>query len=204
MSGVRIEGVCSRSRESARAFAQKTSSLRDFDQQEELLEAVDAVYIAPPHLTHVPFATKAPIAGKHVLCEKPLCFTKHEAERLHRLASEQSLVLLEAIKTAYLPGFQRMIAVAQNGMIGRICSVSATCTMLRPPTGRGHDVSQAGEASQSSPIIPCWPSLRPLVLIESILPIRGQSVTPKRALTLSPVSRFSSKTPLPPARPALE
>jgi choline-phosphate cytidylyltransferase len=37
-----------------------------------------------------------------------------------------------------------MVAVAQSGEIGKICSVSATCTMLRSADGREYDAAQGG------------------------------------------------------------
>ena len=40
------------------------------------------------------------------------------------------MVLLEAVKTAFSPGFQRMVAVARSGSIGRVRSVDATFTKL--------------------------------------------------------------------------
>ena len=49
---------------------------------------------------------KALLSGKHVLSEKPLTFTKAEAEELYALAKKKELVLLEAVKAAYCPGFQ--------------------------------------------------------------------------------------------------
>ena len=144
VSGVRVEAVYSRLLSSATEFASRSGILHIFESIEELLDTVDAVYIASPHLTHVPHVTAALMSGKHVLCEKPLCFTRQEAETLYKLASEKGVVLLEAIKTAFLPGFRQMVAVAQSGDIGKISSISATCTMLRSPTGREYDAEQAG------------------------------------------------------------
>lgn len=144
VSGVRVEAVLSGSLSSASAFATEVGIPNAFEAMEDLLSVVDAVYIASPHLTHTSYVTTALEAGKHVLCEKPLCFTQKEAQHLYDLAAKKGLVLLEAIKTAFMPGFRQMVAVAQSGEIGQICSVSATCTMLRPPLGREYDAEQAG------------------------------------------------------------
>lgn len=97
---------------------------------EEFLEKVDAVYIASPNETHYDYAKRALENGKHVLCEKPIAFTKAESEGLYQLAREKNLILLEAVKTAYCPGFQQLINVAQSGKIGEICDVEATFTRL--------------------------------------------------------------------------
>ena len=94
------------------------------------LEGVDAVYIASPNETHYTYAKTALENGKHVLCEKPLAFTKKEAEELYTLAKEKHLVLLAAVKTAYCPGFQQLINVAKSGVIGEIRDVEAAFTRL--------------------------------------------------------------------------
>ena len=100
---------------------------------EKLFDQTDAVYIASPHETHFAYARAALEAGKHVLCEKPLCFCRSEAEELFALAEERGLVLMEAIKTAYCPGFIQLCAVAKSGFIGRITDVESCFTRLTPP-----------------------------------------------------------------------
>ena len=67
---------------------------------------VDAVYIAAPHETHYDYARQALSAGKHVLCEKPMCLEGAQAKELFQLARKRHLILMEASKTAYCPGFQ--------------------------------------------------------------------------------------------------
>lgn len=64
---------------------------------------IEAVYIASPHGTHFGYAKSALAAGRHVRCEKPITFLEDEATQLHSLATEKGLVLIEAIKTAFMP-----------------------------------------------------------------------------------------------------
>jgi predicted dehydrogenase len=70
------------------------------------------------------------------LCEKPLAFTQKESEELYELAMKREIVLLEAVKTAYCPGFQQLINVALSGKIGEIRDVEACFTRLANPTSR--------------------------------------------------------------------
>ena len=102
----------------------------------KFLAGVDAVYIASPNETHYEYAKKAINAGKHVLCEKPMAFTVHESEELYDLADEKGLVLMEGIRTAYLPGFQQLLNVAHSGAIGEIRDVEAAFTRLADPDSR--------------------------------------------------------------------
>lgn len=105
----------------------------DFD---EFLEKVDAVYIASPSETHYDYAKRSMEKGKHVLCEKPLSFTKKEAIDLYSYANEKNLVLLEGVKAAYCPGFQQLLSVAKSGKIGEIRDVEACFSRLTDPTLR--------------------------------------------------------------------
>jgi choline-phosphate cytidylyltransferase len=130
VSGVSVEAVYSRSFDSAQAFARKLELETAVPDFEELLAGVEAVYIASPHGTHYDYAKRAIEAGVHVLCEKPMTLTKAQTAELFALAKAREVVLLEAVKTAFSPGFQRMVAVARMGFIGRIRSVDATFTKL--------------------------------------------------------------------------
>ncbi|MGI3786658.1 MAG: Gfo/Idh/MocA family oxidoreductase, partial [Janthinobacterium lividum] len=130
VSGVTVEGVWSRQLASAQKFADAHELRVVAETVPELLAEVDAVYVATPHGTHGELAQQAMAAGKHVLCEKPLALTRAEAEHLYSVAEQHEVVLLEAIKTAFSPGFQRMVAVARSGSIGQVRSVDATFTKL--------------------------------------------------------------------------
>lgn len=118
--------------DSAERFAKEHNIGAYTDKLEELSSVVDAVYIASPHETHYEYAKYMIINGKDVLCEKPIALKKSEAEELYRLAGENSVVLMEAVKTAYCPGFQALVETAQSGKIGRIVDVEAAFTRLTP------------------------------------------------------------------------
>lgn len=130
VSGVEAVGVCTPHRSSAEAFAAAHELSFATTSYDDLLDRVDAVYIASPHDAHVPQTRAALAAGKHVLCEKPIALTGADAEQLYALAADRGVVLLEAIKTAYSPGFVQMVALARSGSIGEIRSVQATFTKL--------------------------------------------------------------------------
>ncbi len=97
-----------------------------------LLNNVDAIYLATHPDGHVPQIRKAIAAGVHVLCESPIAKTAREVKDLQRAASEAGLVLMDAIKTAYATAYSRLLLLAKSGRIGKVVSVDATCTSLRP------------------------------------------------------------------------
>ena len=136
VSGCSINSVFNPNVQSAENFA-KTFEVGIFtDNFDKFLEQVDAVYIASPHGTHYEYAKKCLENKKHVLSEKPLVFFKERAVELYNLAKKNKCVLLEAIKTAYCPGFSQLIGLARSGVIGSIRDVEATFTRLTNPDGR--------------------------------------------------------------------
>jgi predicted dehydrogenase len=144
VDGCAVESVYNPRPESARRFAQTHGLPCACADYQEFLGQVDAVYIASPHDTHASYARAALLAGKHVLCEKPMVLTRQEAQELFRLARERGLILLEALKTAYCPGFQQLVSCAKSGRIGQIVSVDAAFTKLVPPTCRERTDTRTG------------------------------------------------------------
>ncbi|MGH3457528.1 Gfo/Idh/MocA family oxidoreductase [Aeromicrobium sp.] len=144
VSGIDIEGAWSRSPENVKTFVDQHDLDLAAGSYEELLDEVDSVYIATPHVTHVEYALAAMERGKHVLCEKPMSLTEADCVRLQEAAEQADVVLLEAVKTAFSPGFQRLVAVARSGSIGDIRSVDATFTKLTTGDVRELDAAQGG------------------------------------------------------------
>jgi choline-phosphate cytidylyltransferase len=160
VSGVEVDAVYSRTPENARRFAAELELQTVHERYSDLLANCDAVYIASPHGHHYEQACAAIEAGRHVLCEKPIALTRAEAEDLFGRARSAGVVLLEALKTAFLPGFQRMVGVARSGSIGDIRAVDATFTKL-VGGGRELDPPDGG----SIPELASYPLLAVLKLL---------------------------------------
>ena len=132
VSGITTQGVYNPHAESARRFAEKWE-IESYEEIEKFYEAVDAVYIASPHETHYEYIKSALEHGKHVLCEKPMVLKGTQAEEVFRYARSHELILFEGIKTAYCPGFNKLLGVACSGMIGNIRNVEVCFTKLENP-----------------------------------------------------------------------
>lgn len=145
VSGVNTEIVYNPHIESARAFAE-TNELNIYtDERTALYKHSDAIYIASPHNTHYEYIKEALEHGKHVLCEKPMVLKKAQAKELFELADAKKLVLMEAIKTAYAPGFIKLVSNVKSGSIGKICDVEACFTKLMPnSSSREFQLSESG------------------------------------------------------------
>ena len=101
------------------------------DNYDELLRKVDAVYIISMPDKHYEHSKKALLAGKHVLCESPIAYTREQCQELYALAKEKNLILMDAIKTAYSTAYERLLLMAKGGKIGKVVSIDAVCTSLR-------------------------------------------------------------------------
>jgi predicted dehydrogenase len=79
-----LHALASRDAGKAREVAAKFAAPRAYGGYDQLLAdpEVDAVYIPLPNQLHFEWSLRALEAGKHVLCEKPLCLTSRDVERL--------------------------------------------------------------------------------------------------------------------------
>lgn len=87
---------------------------------------IDAVHICTPNAQHFPMAKEALLAGKHVLCEKPLGITVPEAEELVALADRHNLRACICHNLRCYPMVQQMRAMREAGDLGEILVVQGT------------------------------------------------------------------------------
>ena len=78
----------------------------------------DAVVVCTPTMTHFDMVRQALAAGKHVLCEKPLCLTGAEADTLVRLADEHGLRLMVGHVFMFNPGILKLKELVSTGELG--------------------------------------------------------------------------------------
>lgn len=146
VSGLTIVCAYNPEKDSAKEFEKRQEITCYTSGYDDFLERVDAVYIASPHETHYEYAKMAIEKGKHVLCEKPMAFTKLESVELYELARQKNVVLMEAVKAAYCPGFQQLINVAKSGKIGEIKDVEACFTRIAELNSRERTDKKYGGA----------------------------------------------------------
>ncbi len=85
---------------------------------------VDIVYVATPHPWHAELAIAAMEAGKHVLIEKPMATSAADGQRIVDVARATGRYCCEALWTMFLPKWDVLRQVVEDGSIGRIQSVS--------------------------------------------------------------------------------
>jgi predicted dehydrogenase len=123
-----IDAIASRNIEKATAAAELLGIPKIYGTYEELLNdtAIDAVYIPLPNHLHVPWATKALAANKHVLCEKPIGLTAAEVKQL-QLAAQQKpqLKIMEAFMYRFHPQWLQAKKLVQQGVIGELKNIQS-------------------------------------------------------------------------------
>jgi predicted dehydrogenase len=117
-----LVAVMSRNMEKARAFAARHQVARAYDSLEKMLldPALDAVYVATPNGLHAGQSIAAAVAGKHVLCDKPMALTVADCERMIRAAEDSRVKLGVAFRNRYHPAHLDARRHVQAGALGEI------------------------------------------------------------------------------------
>ncbi len=91
----------------------------DYGAYDEVLGAVDAVYIALPNHLHREYAVRAAKRGIHVLCEKPLAVDEEECLAMIDAADANGVKLMTAYRLHLDPANLEAAARIRKGDLGR-------------------------------------------------------------------------------------
>ena len=118
----KIVALSSRNLEKAREKAEQWDIPIFYGSHEELLEdkQVNVVYISNINTQHYPWAKAALLAGKHVICEKPMTTSAEQTRQLFAKAREKGLFLMEAEKMLFLPAILEVCRRIESGQLGRM------------------------------------------------------------------------------------
>ncbi|GAA6526046.1 Gfo/Idh/MocA family oxidoreductase [Intrasporangium sp. DVR] len=132
-----IAAVGSRDRQRALEFAERHGVARAHGSYAELVadETIDAVYVASPHSEHHDHALLALEAGKPVLVEKAFTRNVTEARAVIRAAAAGGLLVAEAMWARYLPHYDVVRQVIEQGILGDVVLVRADHSQLLHPNG---------------------------------------------------------------------
>ncbi len=121
-------GIASRDMKKAQAVANQLGFARAYGSYEELLAdpTIEAVYIPLPNHLHVPWSARALVAGKHVLCEKPIGLTAAEGQELLNVAKKYAhLKVMEAFMYRHHPQWRRAQQIVAKGGIGELRTIQS-------------------------------------------------------------------------------
>lgn len=131
IAGVHAEELLSLGHEIVRIIGRDLSKTEDFarkwkaqsfstNYQDALLPDIDAVHICTPPTMHYQMAKDALNAGKHVICEKPLCINPDEARELMLLAEDRGLVNGINFNVRFHEACQRIKEIVASSEFGKI------------------------------------------------------------------------------------
>lgn len=85
---------------------------------QEMGGEIDAVDICLPHHLHASAILDAVAAGKHVMCEKPMCIDLDEADRIVEAVRKAGITYMSAHNQLFLPVVQEAKRLIDSGEIG--------------------------------------------------------------------------------------
>ncbi len=121
-----IAAIASRNTEKAEQTANDLNIPKFYDSYENLLNdsSIEAVYIPLPNHLHLEWTTKAAIAGKHVLCEKPLGLNADEVRKLIEVRDQTGVKLQEAFMVRTHPKWLKVRELIRAGKIGKLEAIT--------------------------------------------------------------------------------
>ncbi len=120
VEGLNLTSVYSRTKDKADEFALKYGAKETYTNLLEMAmtEKIDAVYIASPNSLHYEQSKLFLQNKKHVICEKPVALNGEMVQELIKIAKENNVIFMEALKGIHLPQHELLQETMKK--IGRI------------------------------------------------------------------------------------
>jgi predicted dehydrogenase len=146
LSDAEVIAVASPTPGKARAFAGQRGIPQAFEDYRDLLAVrdIELVTLGIPNDRHAEVTLAAAAAGKHVVCEKPLCRTLEEADRMIEACRRAGVLLLYAEELCFAPKYVRAKRLADEGALGRVFLVKQSEEHFGPHEPWFWDVERSG------------------------------------------------------------
>lgn len=130
----------------AELLARKYGIARAFVDYREMLKEpdIEMVTITAPNRLHARMTIDIANAGKHVVCEKPLCMTLAEADEMIDVCKRKGVLLAYAEELFFTPKYVKAKEMADQGGFGRIHLVKQSEKHFGPHSPWFWDVDQSG------------------------------------------------------------
>ena len=141
-----VVAVASPTPGNAERFARRHALPRFFTDYRQMLAEpdIEMVTIAAPNHLHCVMTLDAARAGKHVVCEKPLCMTLEEADEMLAVCREQGVLLMYAEELYFTPKYVKAKRMANEGAFGKIFMVKQSEKHFGPHAPWFWDVERSG------------------------------------------------------------
>ena len=120
-----IIAVASKTEEHVKTFAEHHNIPHYFTDYKKMLEMdeIDLIVLGVPNYLHAQVTVDAAKAGKHIVCEKPLCMNLKEADLMIDTCKKEKVKLMYAEELCFTPKYVRMKKLVDEGALGNIYMV---------------------------------------------------------------------------------
>jgi myo-inositol 2-dehydrogenase / D-chiro-inositol 1-dehydrogenase len=141
-----VVAVASPTPGSAAKLADRYGIPRVFTDYREMLKEddIEMVTVTAPNRLHAQMTVDIANAGKHVVCEKPLCMTLEEADLMIETCRRQGVLLMYAEELFFTPKYVKAKEMADQGAFGKIYLVKQAERHFGPHASWFWDVDQSG------------------------------------------------------------
>ncbi len=141
-----VVAICSPTSGNAARLAQRYNIPGVFLDYREMLKdpAIEMVTITAPNRLHAQMTIDAANAGKHIVCEKPLCMTLAEADEMIFTCKRQGVMLGYAEELFFTPKYVKAKQMADQGGFGKIHLIKQSEKHFGPHSSWFWDMEQAG------------------------------------------------------------
>ncbi|MCE5322272.1 Gfo/Idh/MocA family oxidoreductase [bacterium] len=124
--------------------AAKRYGVKAFKNYDEMLASdIEAVVVCSENMNHRKHVVLAAQSEKHVLCEKPLAGTLHDAEAIVEVAKRSEIKLMTAFPCRFHPAYTRLKSAVDLGDLGDVLAIKAT-NQGKCPGGWFTDLKMSG------------------------------------------------------------
>jgi len=130
----RVSAVADIDADQANRLADRVGNAKVFLDYRDMIASslIDAVDICLPHHLHRDAIVAAAAAGKHILCEKPLCLTVEEADAVTRAVGAAGITLMCAHNQLFLPPVATAREIISQGKLGQVYAARTTDSFFAP------------------------------------------------------------------------
>jgi len=146
IAAAEIVAVASKTEAHVKQFAEEHKIPHYFTDYRKLLEMdeVDMIIVGVPNDLHAQVTIDAANAGKHVVCEKPLCMNLREADSMIEVCKKANVKLMYAEELCFTPKYVRLKRLVDEGALGQVYLVKQSEKHDGPHSPWFWDVNRSG------------------------------------------------------------
>lgn len=138
LSQINIEAIADTNKKALTDSSKKYHIKNYYQNYQELLKNkdIDIVVVSTPPGSHYKISKESLLAGKHVLCEKPISLKLENAKSLIKIAKDMDLKISVDYEMRFNDIYQRISQIIKSNVLGKLSRVIfenyATCCHLPP------------------------------------------------------------------------